>query len=229
MGLATATPSAGRSGAPLPLVALTRAGLILVALATLLVFPAVNAMEDLQLERAELADGESYRLLTCHFAHWTWEHLAYDLFAFVLLGWLCLERGIVRTLGALSTAALVIPVAFMAWHPELEVYRGLSGLDAALFALLAGSILREGIDERLPRRVWLGGAALAGFAAKIAFELATGSAFFATSDVFVPIPIAHVAGAVCGVAAAFWRRAPEAISRPSSTPSASPPSASTGA
>jgi hypothetical protein len=86
-------------------------------------------------------------------------------------------------------------------QPGLPTYRGLSGLDSALFvtgALALGErLFREG------RRV-VGIAAfasVAALAAKVAYELATGQTLFvdAARVGFVPVPLAHVAGALAGM------------------------------
>jgi hypothetical protein len=70
----------------------------------------------------------------------------------------------------------------------VTAYRGLSGIDSALFALLLW-------QERRSRLAILCAVA---FAAKIAFEVFAGATVFVArmgTDV-VPVPIAHVAGAM---------------------------------
>jgi hypothetical protein len=81
----------------------------------------------------------------------------------------------------------------------MERYRGLSGLASALFALLAVSTLRTARADGSLGLALAAGAALAGFAAKLVWELATASpAFVGPSAGFVAVPLAHAVGAACG-------------------------------
>jgi len=126
--------------------------------------------------------GDAWRIVTCHFTHFTHEQLAWDVLAFLVLGIACERRSRTAFHATLLASAIVIPLAVLAFDPRIETYRGLSGLDSALFALLVVST----------RNRFLGAA----FAAKIAFELATGGAVF-VGDITV-VPVAHVAGAITG-------------------------------
>ena len=84
---------------------------------------------------------------------------------------------------------------------DMVHYRGLSGLDSALFAFVAVSFLREqrrGGDK--PACLVTGGF-LIGFILKVVFELATGRTLFVTRmgvDV-VGVPLAHIIGAAVGI------------------------------
>jgi len=128
-------------------------------------------------------------LVTCHFLHWSVQHFLWDALAFAALGIACARRDLAATLMTLATAIFVIPLAVTAFAPEVAVYRGLSGLDSALFALL--------LVQVRSRIALLCGLA---FIAKIAFELTTGAALFATNmgEGVVAVPVAHIAGAIVG-------------------------------
>ncbi|MBM4060220.1 MAG: hypothetical protein FJ265_03850 [Planctomycetes bacterium] len=134
-----------------------------------------------------------------HFAHFDGEHLFWSLAVFVaLLGWLePLGRG--RLVLVLGTAATAIPAALAAFAPELPSYRGLSGIDSALFVLLMASWLREAWREN--RRGLLALTALAGlgFVAKLGYELIAGAGVFAGSAGYVPVPLAHAVGGAVGI------------------------------
>jgi rhomboid family GlyGly-CTERM serine protease len=186
-------PGARFFGAPLAL---------LVTLAALLAALVPGAAEALELERARVAGGELWRLLSGHLVHYSREHLVLDALAFLALGLACERRAPRRTALALAAAALAIPLAVLTLQPELARYRGLSGLDSALFGLLLGLEARAGA-----RRAWLAGALLA---AKLGWELASGQALFVDSVAqdFVPVPLAHALGALLGLACAFLRLAP---------------------
>jgi rhomboid family GlyGly-CTERM serine protease len=166
--------------------------LTLVALAA----PFVNG-SSLELQRGSFS---LIRLLTCHFTHWSYEQLAWDAFAFLILGIACERRDRAAFHATLLASAIAIPIAVLLFAPNVTAYRGLSGIDSALFALL----LTHGAKRS--RMVLLCAVA---FAAKIAFELTTGSAVFVSdmgADV-VSVPIAHLAGALVPVILATPRKA----------------------
>jgi hypothetical protein len=85
--------------------------------------------------------------------------------------------------------------------PALDRYRGLSGLDSALFVLLAVSLMRHGDS----RRVFAGAWALVGFLAKLAWEGVTGGALFVHDPGLAAVPVAHLAGAMVGFAVGVAR------------------------
>jgi rhomboid family GlyGly-CTERM serine protease len=151
---------------------------ILLALATL-----AAALVDgsiLELQRG----GDAWRILTCHFTHFTYEQLAWDALAFTFLGVACERRNRGAYHATLLASIVLIPLAVLAFDPRIDTYRGLSGIDSALFAMLVVS----------RRNVFLGVL----FAGKIAFEFFTGGGVFV--DDIVVVPVAHVAGAVAGAA-----------------------------
>ena len=86
-------------------------------------------------------------------------------------------------------------------RPDLAYYRGLSGIDCALFALVTVSLAREGFARRDWSAAALAAAALAGFAAKTVVELATGAPLFvdAAAAGFESVALAHALGAAVGV------------------------------
>jgi len=143
-------------------------------------------------------------VFTCHLAHYSPSHLVWSLGAFALLGAVCESRDRVRFFLCLITSAIAIPVALSVLQPALHRYRGISGIDSALFFLLAVSVVRT----EAPTRPLLARAAIvlmAAFVAKMLFEQLTQSAVFANSAAanFVPAPIAHITGAFIGTALAM--------------------------
>jgi rhomboid family GlyGly-CTERM serine protease len=152
----------------------------------------------LEYDRAAIAAGELWRVVTCHWVHWSLDHLLWDLLAFAALVFLAWRASPRRALGTLLLAALTIPLVVALVLPEMQRYRGLSGLDSALFTLTAITLLRRERASGRRLTAWIVGSTLAGFGAKIAFELWTGATFFADSAGFVPVPLAHVVGGVCG-------------------------------
>ena len=162
----------------------------------------------LQFERATVATGQIWRIITSHFTHWTGDHLLWDIAVFVGLGIACERIDRAKLIQAIIASSVAIPIALLIAQPSLETYRGLSGVDSALLALLAMSLARK--------RSLYGVVFLAAFLAKSFFELATGQAFFVdtTEGGFVPVPLAHVIGGSCGMIVALW---PFAHSRPVTT------------
>ena len=157
----------------------------------------------LEYDRQALVTGEPWRAITCHWTHWSLDHLAWDLAAFVVMVALAWRASPRRTLATLAAAAALIPLAVWFVLPGMTHYRGLSGLDSALFMLIAVRLVRE--ELAAGRRGLAAAVALvvAGFLGKIGFELATGATLFADSSSFVPVPLAHVVGGLCGALAAL--------------------------
>lgn len=137
--------------------------------------------------------AEPWRIVTCHFTHWTYEQLAWDALAFAGLGLACARRNLLAFHATLLASVILIPLAVFAFAPHVSAYRGLSGIDSALFALLLVHARRSKVAI----------VCAIGFVAKIAFEMTTGGAVFASdmgTDV-IAVPVAHVAGAVVGAIA----------------------------
>lgn len=140
--------------------------------------------------------GPWWSILTGHLTHWTFEQLAWDAIVFAGLAVACLRQQAAapRTRLAfhatLLASAVIVPVAVTLASPQITEYRGLSGIDSALFALL---LVQTRSRLALPLAV--------GFVAKLTYEQWTGGTVFASSlgnDV-VSVPVAHAAGACVGV------------------------------
>lgn len=144
-----------------------------------------------------LAWSEPWRLVTGHFVHWSGAHLVCDLAVFAGLGLACERHGRGRTAAALALAIPAVALGAPLLTPGLEVYRGLSGLDAALFALLAAHRLRGRGRARLA-----GAAALAGLGAKVGWEVMTGVPLFVpelAAEGIEVVPAAHLFGGAAGL------------------------------
>jgi len=166
----------------------------IVCAASLLATLYPRAAKILQYDSHGVIAGEWYRLLTCHLPHWTTSHLGWSLVTFAALCSLCEIRAQLRTLCCTAISALLIPLSLLVFQPSLATYRGLSGIDSALFVLLAIQLCRE--VPGLGRVVAL---ALIAFAGKIVFETLTGGTLFADpGGRFLPVPLAHLTGALVG-------------------------------
>lgn len=177
---------------------------LLPAAAAAAVFLVPGAAAEVRFDRAAVASGQAWRLLTSHLAHVNFEHFAWDLVTFVFLGNLCERDGRKRFVASLLAGAAAVAVAVLA-SPGLRTYEGLSGLDSTLFALLSVTILRENAAARRWGWVAAAGAVLALFLGKVGYEAVTGATLFARGlDGSVPVPLAHLAGAAAGVLAGLF-------------------------
>lgn len=180
------------------------ASLVLCTVAVgLYIWPA--AAEIFQFDRDAVAAGQYYRGITGHATHWSLDHLVWDVLAFAALGSVCEMMSRKKFFLCLLLAALLIPLGVWFWLPQMNFYRGLSGLDSALFALLAMEIGRRDLRERNWFRVGAIAALAAAFTGKLAVEFFGGDALFVQNmEGAVPVPLAHLIGATVGCAVALF-------------------------
>jgi peptidoglycan/LPS O-acetylase OafA/YrhL len=124
----------------------------------------------------------------------------------VVLAFACRRLPPRRGLACVVLSAIVVGLAILC-GTRLDQYRGLSGIDSALFAMVATSCL---IDSRAAgERGRTAGFAvlLLALAGKLAYECLTGQALFVNADAtgIPPVPLAHAAGAATGVLMAVIR------------------------
>jgi len=173
--------------------------IVILAAGLLMAFP--PAADWLQYDRSAVAGGELWRIATCNLTHWSFEHLFWDVSALLFLGFVIEQDKRCRFLTCMGLSAVLIPLAVHVCMPGLSTYRGLSGIDSAVFMLLAVTLLADSWD----RRDWVWTAVctvvMGGFAAKTGFEFATGNTLFVDSvaSQMLPVPLAHVVGAAIGV------------------------------
>jgi len=120
-------------------------------------------VEPLQYKRSLIINGEYWRLLTGHFCHLGWRHLAMNGIGLGMIAWL---------FGALYSpwywfvssllCVLSISLGFLLFVPALEGYVGLSGL---LHGLLVMGLIGE-----LRKGNWLYGIVLIALVAKLVAE-----------------------------------------------------------
>lgn len=177
------------------------------AAATVGLFPAVARW--FEYDRARIPSGELWRLVTGHLAHVSFEHFAWDVAAFVIAGIVCARLAPSLAWKTIAASAAAVPAVLWALSPKLELYRGLSGIDSALFAAAAVWIGADALARR--DRVEAGLVALAGigFVAKIGYESIVGTPFFVGgASGMVAVPLAHAVGALTGAAVAIGTRSP---------------------
>ena len=143
--------------------------------------------------------GQAWRLVTCHWAHWNGEHFLWSVGTFAVLGALCERENRHAFLGCLAAAAVAIPAVLWRYAPGLGMYGGLSGLDSALFVLLAAGLLWQKAQAREWGWVVVGAALVLLFFAKIGFEFVAGAPVFVSEDAAMnPVPLAHLVGGAVG-------------------------------
>jgi rhomboid family GlyGly-CTERM serine protease len=169
------------------------------------VFCSPAATASLEFDRGAIAAGQWWRLVTSNLTHWNGENLFWNVVVFAVLGCLCEARGRTRYAVCISASALVIGISILLFEPHLSTCRGISGVDSALFALLAVTLLRAHWSERNWRWVAAVGVLVGGFAIKTIVELTTGRAIFVDTAAagFTPMPLAHALGAAVGSLAAI--------------------------
>jgi len=149
-----------------------------------------------------------WRWLTGHLTHWSWNHLQWDLLAFAILSFMGVRIAPRRYAGCLALAAIMIPFELRVFEPQFNSYRGLSGLDSALFGMLVASLWFQPAGSSRPGASRLlaviGGGC---FLAKTLFELTTGGTLFVANEQreFVPVISSHLTGFLSGVLASSMR------------------------
>lgn len=180
---------------------------LLLSAAAVLVFVLPPATTWLQYDRLAIAAGEIWRLVSSHWTHVSGDHLFWDVLTFLVLGTLCERMSRMRFCACVLGSAILIPVALWITIPQLETYRGLSGIDSALYVLLAVTLLKDEVHGQ--RWGWV--MALSGvlllFIGKVGYEIATGGTIFVDSRAseMVPVPLAHCIGATVGMIVGLMR------------------------
>lgn len=142
--------------------------------------------------RAAIADGELWRLVTGNLVHLSTPHFLYDVTVLLVAGAL-IEMQRYRHFATLCLASgMLIGVALYLAKPGIIVYGGLSGVVTAAVTYLCLHGVREGGAWR---RLCL--LVLACLLAKLGAELALGTslALGAETPGFVPVPLSHAVGA----------------------------------
>jgi rhomboid family GlyGly-CTERM serine protease len=143
--------------------------------------------------------GEPWRLWSAAFVHWTPRHLGANLLGCVVVA----AFGVAARVPLRATAAWLVawPLshAALALQPALTSYGGLSGVLHAGVAIAAWHLLRQDGG----RRQQIGAAVMAGLVIKLLLEKPWGAP---TQQVpgwdFAVAPLAHVTGAIVGIACA---------------------------
>lgn len=155
--------------------------------------------ESLQYDRQ--APVEFWRFYTSHFVHWDVNHLCWDLLLYISLSLLVIKEDARVFVLNLLVCPWVISAVMWIVEPEMLYYRGISGLDAALFSSLA--ILW--VKNKNKVLAVIGIFQLVLMLAKIIYELKTAQTIFTSSQSYIVVPWAHLVGAITGCMIAFMQ------------------------
>jgi rhomboid family GlyGly-CTERM serine protease len=158
-------------------------------------------------DRTAIQAGEVWRLLTGHLAHYRADHLLWDVLMFVVLGVMVERRNRGSFIVTVLASATAITAVLWFAYPEVTAYRGLSGIDSALFTSAAILLYVYGRRFNRPLVRLISAGLLAGFVAKVIYEIASGNTLFVDSTDFVSLAAVHAAGGFVGVISAVpYRR-----------------------
>ena len=150
-------------------------------------------------DRGAILAGELWRLFTCHLVHFSLSHLLSDLAGFLIAAGIILQRGY-RHFGLLcAVSAFTVSGAIFLMQPGMAVYGGLSGIVNAAFIFAAFHGFREE-----GRWKWFCLAVIVLCIGNTLWEGVKGQLTLASPDnyPFVPVPLAHLVGALTGAAMA---------------------------
>jgi len=150
--------------------------------------------------RTALADGDLWRLVSCHWVHLNTDHLLWSTMTFFVLGSFCEIMDRNRYVITIGISAILIPLAIWIVMPHLEVYGGLSGLDCSLYSLLIVLFIKR--EWPIQNWSWIlyYTIMLVLLPAKIIYEMTSGLTIFVnnTQTNMIPVPLSHLVGGIVG-------------------------------
>ncbi len=177
---------------------------LLLGAVAIVLLPAGDINGILQYDRVAIADGELWRLITGHWTHWSFDHFLWCTIVFVALGGICEHYCRKAFLATIIASSIAIPLVTWFSAPELQLYRGLSGLGSSLFVFGTVWMMRLKYIYRDWPGFILAATAGTAFIAKIVYEFFAGRAVFVdTAELFSPVPLVHFVGGIVGIAMVF--------------------------
>jgi rhomboid family GlyGly-CTERM serine protease len=159
-----------------------------------------GSFDALAYQRDRILAGEVWRIITCHWVHFSGSHLFWNLVVLVPTGvWLELRAAAVLR-WTLALAPLAVGAGLLIFQPSLSIYAGISGLASGLLVALAVHGLRT---ERTKRLGWL--ALLLLIVAKLALDFSSARPLnpdLAARGIH-SVPLAHALGALAGALSAL--------------------------
>ena len=169
---------------------------LVICASAILIFNSPELQTLLIYDRAAIAHGELWRLVTGNLVHLSTTHLAYNVAAFLIAGTIIEIRGYRLFTTLCISAAMLIGIILFVVEPAMYFYAGLSGIVTATVTYLC----LHGLSEKGAWR-WLCAAMLVGLTAKIGVELILGKSFLlaVSTEEFMPVPLSHLIGAVTAI------------------------------
>lgn len=178
--------------------------LFIVALSVLpLVSPPLA--EGWELSREAVSRGQFYRFVTGHLAHWSFDHFFWDLatfFVFSALVEITWIRSSLRYGAFMLISFLFTGFGVYLLSPDIELYRGLSGVCFTVFAWFIFGLIGEAKRTKDSLLFYGCYVALAGMFLKFFYELSTKQTLFTDPSDFAVVPYAHLSGAF--IAFCLW-------------------------
>ena len=149
---------------------------------------------------AIIGHWQLWRLFTGHFTHWNYEHLYWDAFTFLIASFLLFRISLIQFIFVLLFSLLFISVWILFLNPEVKLYRGLSGVDIALFFSLSLSLIFSSLKKRRYTGMSTGIIFLSFLIIKLGYEFFSGKMLFVTNQTGRKLLLsAHCAGAIAGI------------------------------
>ena len=158
------------------------------------------AARALEFNRNESGVGAVLRLFSCNLVHFDASHLLWDVGALTVL---CLALAHYAPSMLKISLAMALPtIALAVYSSDYTIYRGVSGIDSALFGTLTAVLLARSWKRRdkLAFGAVLVGAL--GFVGKLVIEVVTRVPVFAAQAGYEPASGVHLAAFIAGASAA---------------------------
>jgi len=174
---------------------------LLVAGAILLWWGFGPAPDSLVFDRAAIAQGQLWRLITGHMVHADAGHALWDIAALAIIGWLMEPQGRLRLLLAALLGCFAVNFGIWYFMPSLDLYCGLSGVLNTLFVIMLTDLWAAHRHPIFP----CAGIALC---IKLGCEIHAGQSLI-IATAWPTTPLAHLAGGLGGLlmlgAEGAWR------------------------
>lgn len=183
-------------------------GTIICTLAAVIVSSSPMLAQHFEMNLAMVLTGAWWQIFTGHFSHWSLDHLFWDIAMFASLGAICEKRDRTAWWICVFGSIILISPVLLVLTPELDTYRGISGIDSALFAWVVTDSLKDAWQRRERTGILTFIGISMGFASKLGYEAITGTTFFVDSAAhgFVSVVEAHIVGAIIGALVAAHRQ-----------------------
>ncbi len=174
--------------------------------AILLQFQPDSLASLLEYKRSAVSQGEIWRLFTANWVHADWSHFVFDLLAFAATAAMAERLSRRHTIKCIVVASLAVTIVVHSLLPALSTYRGLSGVDSALYTFVVTTWTIRAHQTKDRTALATTGLLMSALIAKMTYEAMTGQATFVSqmTSGTVVVPLAHCTGALVGAICATW-------------------------